>query len=173
MRAIDCFFFFLMLWFFCSLKTSLTKWKPDFDSAASEYAKAGNDWGCGGRSSTSGYTHTDFYYSVEYKRVTTHKGTRLFLVLCNVLLLKNTATVAPLHIRGFLTYEARWGTFWGIHGRPWSGQEGKIPLKYSTPQDYQMGKSFRFIWQFSVDMDRKQGKNVPIGPDFGNMCNSV
>lgn len=26
---------------FCSLKTSLTKWKPDFDSAASEYAKAG------------------------------------------------------------------------------------------------------------------------------------
>lgn len=25
----------------CSLKTSLTKWKPDFDSAASEYAKAG------------------------------------------------------------------------------------------------------------------------------------
>lgn len=27
-----------------SLKTSLTKWKPDFDSAASEYAKAGNQW---------------------------------------------------------------------------------------------------------------------------------
>lgn len=30
--------FFLNL---CSLKTSFTKWKPDFDSAASEYSKAG------------------------------------------------------------------------------------------------------------------------------------
>lgn len=34
----------------CSLKTSLTKWKPDYDSAASEYGKAGN-------SQTSEYTN--------------------------------------------------------------------------------------------------------------------
>ena len=27
-----------------SLKTNLTKWKPDYDSAASEYAKAGKGW---------------------------------------------------------------------------------------------------------------------------------
>lgn len=40
-------FFFLVLFchiidIHCSLKTSLFKWKPDFDIAANEYQKAGN-----------------------------------------------------------------------------------------------------------------------------------